>query len=349
MIQRRYGETVAGRKGRETDLTIRFPAANVCADCEPCCHLSTRIPSMRKAFIATFMLCAVAPTTVVDYPTRVAMDALMNIRFYPNNGRFMLEPIPVLFPPDGGGHAKIVIRKAAGGVAVSMDAEIVPMVGYPAFGVLQAASGDPGMFGPIGAGDYIFAVELGGAEISAYPFKMTLEEGSDPFNPSKAMVRTGPWSKAAFLINTLERPGEAVNLGMWVSTRDMPGYAPNKQIPWSLHLMIGGVQVASVDGQVTDPDWTFFHMDLRHKSAQASSGPFTWANLTAKPGRYTLEFRSGARVLRSYQFQVAGGTVNRIATNQLGYEGTDALPPQSIMTISGTTQRVEQFWLAPLN
>lgn len=303
---------------------------------------------MRKAFVAAFILLA-APTTVADYPTRVAMDALMSIRFYPNNGRFMLEPIPVLFPPEGGGPARIVIRKAAGGVAVSMDAEIVPMVGYPAFGVLQAASGTSGLFGPLTAGDYVFAVELGGTDISAYPFKMTLEEGSDPFNPTKAMVRSGPWSKAAFLINPLERPADAVCFGMWVSTREMPGYAPNKQIPWSLHLLSGGTQIAAVDGQVTDPDWTFFRIDLRHKSAAVSSGPFTWANLTAKPGRYTLEFRSGTKVVRSYQFQVAGGSVNRIATNQLGYEGTDALPPQSIMTMSGSTQRVEQFWLAPLN
>ena len=304
---------------------------------------------MRPVLAAALLLCTVAPSTGQEYPTRVAMDGLMSIRFWPDNGRFMLEPIPVLFPPQGVAPAKLVVRKAAGGVAASADAEIVPMVGYPAFGVLQGASGGPPFLGPIDAGDYVFAVELGGKEISAYSFKMVLEQGSDPFNPTKNMVRSGPWSKAAFLINPIERPADAVNVGMWVNTREMPGYAPNKQSPWSLHLLTGGVQVASVDGQVTDPDWTFFRMDLRHKSAQASSGPFTWANLTAKPGRYTLEYRSGGTVVRSYQFQVAGGTVNRIPSNQLGYEGSDALPPQSIMTMSGSTQRVEQFWLAPVN
>ena len=304
---------------------------------------------MRRTFVVALLLGTLGFSSDSLPSTRVSMDALMSIRFYPDNGRFMLEPIPVLFPPEGGGQAKVTIRKAAGGVAASIDAEIVGMQGYPAFGVLQGRSGAPAFLGPIEAGDYVFAVELEGKEISAYSFKMALEQGTDPFNPTKAMVRSGPWSKVAFLINPIERPADAVNFGMWVSTREMPGYAPNKQIPWSLHLLTGAVQVASVDGMVTDPDWTFFRIDLRHKSAQASSGPFTWANLMARPGRYTIEFRSGTRVVRSYQFQVAGGTVNRIPTNVLEYEGTDALPPQSIMTMSGSTQRVEQFWLAPVN
>lgn len=304
---------------------------------------------MRRTFVAALLLGTLGLASGPLYTTRVSMDALMSMRFYPNNGRFMLEPIPVLFPPEGGGQAKVVIRKAAGGVASSIDAEIVGMHGYPAFGLLQGRSGAPAFLGPIEQGDFVFAVELDGKEISSYAFTMTMEQGSDPFNPTKAMVRSGPWSKAAFLINPIERPADAVNFGIWVSTREMPGYAPNKQLPWSLHLLAGGVQVASVDGMVTDPDWTFFRMDLRHKSAQASSGPFTWANLTAKPGRYTIEFRSGTSVVRSYPFQVAGGTVNRIPANVLGYEGADALPPQSIMTMSGSTQRVEQFWLSPVN
>ena len=304
---------------------------------------------MRLALVAAFTLFAFAPLSGQEHQTRVSMDALMSIRFWPNDGKFMLEPIPVLFPPQGGGEARVVIRKASGGEVASTAAEIVPMVGYPAFGVLQGRSGAPAFLGPIEAGDYVFAVELNGKEISAYSFKMVLEQGTDPFNPTKDMVRSGPWSKAAFLINPIENPGEAVNVGIWVNTREMPEYAPNKQSPWSLHLLNGGAQVASVDGRVTDSDWTFFRIDLRHKSPQASSGPFTWANLMAKPGKYTLELRSGTNVVRAYQFQVAGGTVNRIPSNQLGYNGTDALPPQSIMTMTGSTQRVEQFWLAPVN
>ena len=31
-------------------------------------------------------------------------------------------------------------------------------------------------------------------------------------------------------------------VGLWLSTRELPGYAPKKQIPYTLHLMKGGKQ-----------------------------------------------------------------------------------------------------------
>ncbi len=254
----------------------------------------------------------------------------------------MAESVPVLFPPPGESKARLVIKKAEGGVALSKDMIVEPWPPHAAFGHLKAANGQMG-FGPIAAGDYVMSVELKGQEISAYSFSLKQEVGSDPFNPSTELVRTGPWSKTAFLIGPAgQDTGDPVMVGIWLSTRELPGYTPGKQTPITMHLLNGGKQVGLVEGVVSDRHWQFFRHEVRQGHGL---GPVKWAALIGQPGAYTLEYRSSGKVIRAFKFQVAGGKISRIASNELGYAGSDALPPQSLIRDT----RVQEYWPAPIN
>ncbi len=130
----------------------------------------------------------------------------------------MVTSVPVLFPPRGETKARLLIKKAGGGAAVVTKNMIVePWPPHAAFGNLKPADGDVS-FGPVPAGDYVMSVELNGKEISAYSFGVKAEKGSDPFNPKNSLVRTGPWSTAAFLIGPVQDKGDSVDVGIWLST-----------------------------------------------------------------------------------------------------------------------------------
>lgn len=138
-----------------------------------------------------------------NFPSHVAMDALLDIRFFPEQGRFMMATsVPVLFPPAGETKARLLIKKVGGSAVVTKNMIVEPWPPHAAFGNLKPADGQMS-FGPIPAGDYVMSVEMNGKEISAYSFSLAAEQGGDPFNPKNSLVRTGPWSKGG----VSDRPG----------------------------------------------------------------------------------------------------------------------------------------------
>jgi len=288
-----------------------------------------------------FALLLAAAATAAAQSTHVAMDGLLSLRYFPQRAEFMIaQSIPVLFPPPGETKARIVIKKAGGGVAVAKDMIIEPWPPHNAFGNLKPADGRFG-FGPIAAGDYTFSVEMNGKEISSYPFSVKLEKGTDPFEPGQEYVRSGPWSKTAYLIGPINDTGYSLDVGIWLSTREFPGYAPKRKVPITMHLLNGTRPVGLIEGVVSDGNWEFFRFDMRQGHGL---GPVKWAALLSQPGAYTLELRAEGKSIRTYKFQVAGGAISRIASNEVNYDGVDALPAQSLIKDS----RVQEYWLAPI-
>lgn len=285
--------------------------------------------------LLAFAACAAAQ----PQPTHVAMDALLKIRFFHERGEYMMaESVPVLFPPPGESKAQLLIKKG-GAAVVTKNMIIEPWPPHAVFGNLKPADGRMG-FGPIGPGEYTMSVVMGGKEISAYKFSMASEKGGDAFDPKNELVRTGPWSKAAFLVGPVEDAGQSLEIGLWLSTREVGG-APRKQIPYTMHLLNGAKQIGLVEGVISTSAWEYFHPEFR---TGHGGGPIKWGAFMNSPGAYTIELRADGKTLRSYKFQVAGGKVNRIPSNELGYTGADALPPQSLIA----DKRILEFWLAPV-
>lgn len=272
--------------------------------------------------------------------THVAMDALMKIRYFPQQGSFMMaESIPVLFPPPGETPAKLIIKKAGGAVAVTKNMVIEPWHPHAAFGNLRAADGLVS-FGPITAGDWVMAVEMNGKEISAYPFSVKAEKSADPFDPKTELVRTGPWNKTAILISNVKE-GYNVDAAIWVSTREVPGGQPGKRYPLTIHVTCGAKQVGFVEGAVSLPDWTFYQYELK---TGPGGGPLKWSALMNQAGKCALEYRVNGKAVRSYEFRIAGGEIAPLAQADINYAQADALPAQSVQ---GDT-RFTYAWLAPI-
>ncbi len=90
----------------------------------------------------------------------------MQLRFYENQGGFLVEGLEVVFPPDG-------------------VAGLAPV-------------GEPG--------DYVLSVQIDGQPITSLPFSMKRENSSDPFNLTTTFVRERPWRDLAYFSDRPEVP-----------------------------------------------------------------------------------------------------------------------------------------------
>ena len=196
-------------------------------------------------------------------------------------------------------------------------------------------------FGPIPPGDYVMSVELKGKEISAYSFSMQPQGTPDPFIPKTEMVRSGPWSKTAFLTALVEVPTPLAGIGMYVSTREFPGFVPGKHAPFTVHLLRGATQIGLIESTATYSDWVFFKGDFQ---IGRGKGFVRWSDVTSNAGAHAVEVRSGGKTLRNYKFNVAGGKVAMIPANDPSFAGTGALPAQTLLN----NRRTQAFWLAPV-
>jgi hypothetical protein len=290
---------------------------------------------------AAFVLAA-GCVTAQPFPTHVVMDSLLRIRFYPATGGFSMDsPIPVLFPPPGETPARLLIKKSGGGAVVTKDVVIRPWAPYEAFGEMRAKDNQD-QFGPIPPGDYVMSVELKGKEISAYSFSMKPQGSPDPFNPKTEFVRTGPWSKTAFLTALVEVPVPLAGIGMYISTREFPGFVIGKPAPFSVHLLRGGTQIGLIESTAHTSDWAFFKEDFQ---VGRGKGFVKWSDVTATAGVYAVELRSGGKTVRSYKFNVAGGKVTLIPANEPSFAGSSALPAQTLLN----NRRTQAFWLATID
>src|SRR5256885_9414802 len=77
------------------------------------------------------------------YKPAIEYQSLMNIRYYENNGGFLVEDLQLVFPPANIGNAKFVITDQAGGVVDTLPLRYERMES-PAFGRFRPASGNPG-------------------------------------------------------------------------------------------------------------------------------------------------------------------------------------------------------------
>ena len=94
----------------------------------------------------------------------------MELRFYENQGGFLVEDLEIVFPPSGFRNATFVISRANGGVVTEVPLRLeTPLASYTAFGMLlpNAVAG----LAPIGEpGDYVLSVNIDGQPITSTAF-----------------------------------------------------------------------------------------------------------------------------------------------------------------------------------
>src|SRR5688500_14449739 len=275
-----------------------------------------------------------------QYEPAIEYHSLMQLRFYENQGNFLVEDLEVVFPPAGQRKATFVVSRAGGGVVASVPLRLEsPLAEFQMFGMYKP-DGVPGNVRVGEPGDYVLSVQVDGRAITTLPFSMKREANSDPFNPQTAFVREGPWRDLAYFS---ERVGEAANNNLvfnwWTSLRELPpGTSRNRPLV-TLHVMHGGQEIAATRSPVvlSQTDWQFFNQEF-HFPAEKQVRWMALADLTKRDGEYTVVAKVGGKPFKTYRAEVRGGKLQRDPRNSLDRQPhTDFISPRLVDTSTRST------------
>lgn len=306
---------------------------------------------MRRTILVVCIVVATATAASAQqtYKPAIEYQSLMELRFYENQGNFLVEDLEVVFPPAASQKATFVISRAGGEVVASVPLRLeTPLAAYTAFGMFKP-NGVPGSADVGQPGDYVLSVQIDGRPITALPFSMKREQSNDPFNPTTTFVREGPWRDLAHFSNRPEVPDSHLEFTWWTSLRELPANAGNRPLV-TLHVMLGGQEVAATRSPVvvSQKDWQMFRQEF-HFPAEKQVRWMTLADLTKRDGEYAVVAKVNGQPFKSYRAEVRGGQLQRHARNRLGFEpATDFISPRQVDTSSRTTSSYamrDTYWV----
>src|SRR6266550_4087157 len=277
-----------------------------------------KVPEARGLSILLLLLLATVGLGQ-QYKPAIEYQSLMNLRYYENNGGFLVEDLQLVFPPASIGNAKFVVADQSGQVVDSVPLRYERME-FPAFGRFRPASGNPGNVRVGKSGNFIMSVVLDGQTITALPFSLHEQTSSDPFNPGKKFVRDGPFGELAYFSVVPDDPNGEVQFNWWMSLRELP--AGTKDARVTIHLLVNGQELAASRGPVilTLTDWEFF----QHRQLSVPTLPrnhwLTLADLTKQNGEIALVVKANGQPIKTYKTQVKGGQLQRLPRNALDVE-----------------------------
>lgn len=308
-------------------------------------------PTQTTTPAATETPAASAPQSGTYRPA-IEYQHLMEMRFYENQGNFLVEDLEVVFPPAGRPNATFVISRANGQVLTTVPLRLeTPLATYTMFGMFKP-NGVPGNANVGEPGDYILSVQIDGQPITTLPFSMKKESSNDPFNPKNTFVREGPWRDLAHLSVRNEQPDSHLEFTWWASLRELPPGTKNPLI--TVHIMNGGQEIASTRSPVvpSQTDWQMFRQEF-HFPAEPKVRWMTLPDLTKRDGVYTIVAKVNGKPFKSYRAEVRGGQLQRHPRNQLGFEPhIQFISPRQVDTSSRTTSRYEMrdtHWITRVN
>jgi hypothetical protein len=291
---------------------------------------------------------AQAVSSSQTYKPAIEYQSFMQLRFYENQGGFLVEDLEVVFPPSAGQKATFVLTRANGQVVKTVPLRLeAPLASYTAFGMFKPA-GVPGNV-PIGEpGDYVLAVHIDGQPITTLPFSMKREASNDPFNPTTTFVREGPWRDLAHFSDRPEEPDSHLEFSWWTSLREIP--PGTKRALVTLHIMHAGQEIAATRSPVvvTQTDWQFLYQEF-HFPAEKQVRWMTLADLTKRDGEYTVVAKVNGKPFKSYKAEVRGGKLQRHPRNSLDTQPhTDFISPRLVDVSARTSSRFamrDTYWV----
>jgi hypothetical protein len=307
-----------------------------------------KVSAQRMVGAVLLALVNVAALRAQTYKPAIEYQSLMNMRYYENNGGFLVEDLLLVFPPPNISSAKLVVTDATGSVVDTLPLRYERME-FPAFGRFRPESGNPGNVRVARTGSFIMSVIVDGQTITALPFTLKEESSSDPFNPGKRFIRDGRFGELAYFSVAPDDPNGEVTFNWWMSLREIPGAAKNARV--TIHLLVNGKEMAASAGPVipTLTDWQF----IQHRQLSVPGVPrnhwLTLADLTRTNGEVALVVKADGQSLKTYETRVSGGQLQRLPQNALAFEPhAGFVSPRFIDTSAGTNSRYkmcEMFWL----
>ena len=282
------------------------------------------------------------------YQPAIEYQSFMEMRFYENQGGFLVEGLEVVFPPAGLRKATFVVSRADGSVVTSVPLRLeTPLASYTVFGMFKP-DGVPGSVAVGEPGDYVFSVEINGQKITTLPFSMKREASSDPFNPKNTFVREGPWRDLGYFSVETDKPDSHLEFNWWTSLRELPPGTKNPLV--TLHIMHAGQEIAATRSPVVPSvtDWQYLHQEF-HFPAEKQVRWMTLADLTKRDGEYTVVAKVNGKPFKSYKAEVRGGQLQRHPRNRMDTEPHTAfISPRLVDTSSRSTSNYtmrDTYWV----
>ena len=305
---------------------------------------------MRRTFLVVCItLAAVLSAAAQNYKPAVEFHSFMQLRFYEDQGNFLVEDLEVVFPPAGSKKATFVITRANGAAVASVPLRLeTPLASYTMFGMYKP-DGVPGSANVGEPGDYVLSVLVDGQPVTTLPFSMKRESNNDAFNPRTTFVREGPWRDLAYFSQQTDEPGSHLEFNWWTSLRELPAGTPQRPLV-TLHVMRGAQEVAATRSPVviSQTDWQFIHQEF-HFPTEKQVRWMTLADLTKADGEYTVVAKVGGKPFKTYRAEVRGGQLQRHPRNSLDTQPrTDFISPRLVDTTSRSTSSYamrDTFWV----
>ena len=282
------------------------------------------------------------------YKPAIEFQSFMQLRFYEEQGNFLVEGLEVVFPPAGSKKATFVITRASGAAVASVPLRLEsPLASYTMFG-MYLPDGVPGNAKVGEPGDYVLSVQVDGQPITTLPFSMKRESNNDPFNPRMTFLREGPWRDLAYFSSRTDAPDSHLEFNWWTSLRELPPGTKNPLV--TLHVMRGAQEVAATRSPVviSQTDWQFLHQEF-HFPTEKQVRWMTLADLTKADGEYMVVAKVNGRPFKTYRAEVRGGQLQRHPRNSLDTQPhADFISPRLVDTSSRSTSNytmLDTFWV----
>jgi len=312
-------------------------------------------PGMTKAIVAKLfavflgLSLAGGPAAAQNAPV-VAFDSLLNTYFDASNGTVAFESYDFAFAPDEPLNAQVAL----------VDSSNTVLAAFPFFDTYRVRNGVFGRALVQGTpayqltepGIYNIVVLVDGKPVSRLGVALVqTSAGDDPFKPQKTYRFDGLWRSHAYFTMTDSGEKKIPKLNLWVGSIDLPqGKARDA---FGATLLRDGERVAHTKEDLGflaagHFDWQrigFFHPHERKNAANARA--FTATDLVVD-GSYVIEVKraSDGKLLRSYDFQAAGGKLVPLPETQFGFQpGIDYLLPRTVNRGSSDYEFVEAFWI----
>jgi len=279
-----------------------------------------------------------------DYPPAMDYSAMMNIRYYENNGGFLIETLPIFFPPEDMNSVEFEVATSSGEAKFKTNVYVNKWQQFPIVdGIRPKGSG---MVKLKQEGDFVFRVNVAGKEITCIPFKMSVQNSGDPFNPQSTYTKEGPWSKLGYISVNPERAEDAISFSWWGRIGELPD---GKGGMMTVLIMRSGNEVAASKGSfISKKSWQSASRKLKQSGSNFRNN-FTLANLTQNDGTYEIILKAGDKPIRTYIATVSGGKLQHHPRSAMDYSPhADYIAPKIIYRGSGSASNnkmLDAYWV----
>ena len=283
----------------------------------------------------------------------INFENILETDFDDSSGRLVFGDYTVAFAPDPPFNGMAAVVNPAGEVVGQFEfypdytnkVGVFAQIRVKAVGPAEVTLTEPGV--------YTLVFVVNGQAATRMPVRLVqASAGDDPFNPVKSYAFDGYWrTMAHFTTITAITGGPAPELTLWVGGMDLPPDATRDM--FRVALLRDGNEVAHskrTQGVISSGHFKRTRSFLYHphsKKESPNAAIFSMQDLLVDGAHEVRVTRvSDGKMIRSYDFDVAGGAITPLPQTQLGYEpASDYVLPRVLKRGATGLDMVEAIWI----